>query len=114
MSVAIKLGTDLVWGTKGTGGAGTSTLGKILSCSSKSGGKEFEQEDEDGQTYSLILYDDREEITLEVLAAAAAVKPARGSLATIAGVTDAIVIDSEVKWQAGQTKKIAVSLRKYT
>ena len=114
MAVAIKLGTDLIFSTSGTGGAGTSTLGKILSCTSKSGGKELEQEGDDGQTYSLILFDDREEISVEILAGASAVKPARGALVTIAGVTDALVIDSEVKWQSGQTKKISMNLRKYT
>lgn len=114
MSVQIKLGTDVVWSCAGAGGAGTSTLGKILSATSKGGGKELEQEGDDGQTYSLILFDDTEEIDIEVLATAAAVKPARGTLLAIAGVTDAIVMSSEYKWAAGQTKKIGVSLRKYT
>jgi hypothetical protein len=111
MAVNIKLGSDIVWGSST---AGTLVCGKILSCNSESGGKEFEQEDEDGETYSFILFDDREEIDVEVLAKTAQAKPARGVELAIAGVTAAIVTKSAEKWQAGQTKKFAISFRKYT
>lgn len=111
MAVAIKLGSDIVWGSST---AGTLTIGKIVSCTSESGGKEFEQEDENGETYSLILFDDREEIDTEILVKNGQVKPARGTLLNIAGVTGAIVLKSADKWQAGQTKKFSVTLRKYT
>jgi hypothetical protein len=111
MSVAIKLGQDIVWGTET---AGTLSQGKILSCDSKSGGKMFEQEDENGETYSVVFYDDTEEITVEVLAGASATKPARGAELDIAGVTDALVIDSTEKWVAGQTKKFSISFKKWT
>ena len=111
MAVAIKLGTDIVWGTSG---AGTLTQGKILSCDSKNGGKVFEQEDENGETYSVVFYDDTQEITVEVLAKTAGAAPARGSLVTIAGVTDAVVIDSSTKWSAGATKKFSITYKKWT
>lgn len=111
MAVNIQLGTDIVWGTAT---AGTLVSGKILSANAKSGGKEFEQEDENGETYAFIQFDDREDISVEVLAKTLGVKPARGDLLTVAGVTDAIVLDADEKWAAGQTKKFAVTLRKYT
>ncbi len=111
MSVQIKLGDDLIWGTEE---AGTLTQGKILSCESKSGGKMFEQEDENGETYSVIFYDDTEEITVEVLAGEEATKPARGDEIDIAGVTDALVTESADKWSAGATKKMSITFKKWT
>lgn len=111
MSVAIKFGQDVIWGTAS---AGTLTHGKILSATSKSTAKKFEQEDEDGELYSMVIHDQREEVTVEVLTKPAAVKPAIGTLLTIAGVTDMMVMDSEDKWTAGQTKKMSISLMKPT
>ena len=110
MSVAIKLGQEVVWGTSA---AGTLSHGKILSCSKKSSGKMFEQGDENDETYSVIFYDDTIEATVEVLANTTAVLPARGVLLTVAGVTDLLVIDSEEKWTSGQTKKFSINLKKW-
>lgn len=111
MSVAIKFGQDVVWGTSE---AGTLTHGKILSVTSKSTAKKFEQEDENGELYSMVIHDQREEVTVEVLAKPAAIKPAIGALLTVAGVTDMLVMDSEDKWSTGQTKKMSITLMKPT
>lgn len=111
MSVSIKLGQDVVWGTQN---AGTLTHGKILSATSKSTAKSFEQEDENGELYSMIFHDQREEITVEVLCNPTAVKPAIGSTLTVCGVTAALVMDSEEKWATGQTKKFSITLMKPT
>ncbi len=111
MAVDIKFGQEIVWGTSS---AGTLSHGKILSADSKSTAKKFEQEDEDGELYSMVIYDQREEVTVEVLANTTAVKPAIGDLLTIAGVTDMIVIDSSEKWATGQSKKFSISLMKPT
>jgi hypothetical protein len=113
MAVQIKLGTDIIWGTS-SAGSGLSAYGKVLSATSKSGGEVFEQKDENGETYSVVFFDDTEEITVEVLSKTAATKPARGTSLSIAGVTGALVIDSEDKWSAGATKKIGITLKKWT
>lgn len=111
MAVEIKLGTDIIWGSST---AGSLACGKILSCSSKSTAKKYEQMDEDDELYSLIFHDQREEITVEVLAKTAQAKPAPGSTLNIAGVTAAIVTESEEKWSAGDTKKFSISFLKST
>ena len=111
MSVSIKLGTEIIWGTSS---AGTLTHGKILSCKSKSTAKLFEQPDEDDELYSLVIHDQREEIEVEVLAKTATTKPAIGTELAIAGVTAAIVTGSEENWQVGQTKKFTISFLKST
>lgn len=111
MAASIKLGQDVVWGTST---AGTLAQGKILSLSKKSGSKLFEQEDENGETYSVIYYDPTTEVQVEVLVKSAATIPAPGDVVTVAGVTDMLVLDSEQKWQAGQTKKLALNLKKWT
>jgi hypothetical protein len=109
--VDIKFGQEVVWGTSE---AGTLSYGKILSADSKSTAKKFEQEDENGELYSMVIYDQREEATVEVLANTTAVKPAIGAELTIAGVTDMIVMDSSVKWATAQTKKFSITLMKPT
>lgn len=111
MSASIKLGQDIVWGTTG---AGTSSLGKILSLDRKSTAKTHEQEDENGELYSLVVYDQREEVTVEILAKPAVTLPAIGAAVTIAGITDMLVMDASEKWATSQGKKISLTLMKST
>lgn len=106
MSVAIKLTDEVVWGSSG---AGTVSAGKIISCNKKSTVKQHEEPDEDGEPYSLVLYDQREEVTIEILAGKTATQPATGSTITVAGVTDIIVTEAETVWKRGDTKKFQVS-----
>jgi hypothetical protein len=112
MSVAIKLGQEVVWGTSSAGTL--SGQGKILSISKKKSSKMTEQEDEDGETYSVIFFDQFSEVTVEVLAKSDSDVPDPGDALTVVGVTDMLVIDAEEKWTAGQTKKISMSLKKWT
>ena len=105
MSVAHKIATVCTWGT---GTTGTTTTGKILSLDKKTTAKSVEQEDENGELYSLILHDRRVEISLEVLATASSVRPATGTTLTLDAI-DYIVTDSSDKWTAGGTKKISIS-----
>ena len=110
MSVAIKLGNDVVWGTSSLApGTTISTIGKVLSCTSKSTAKVTEQEDENGELYAAIFSDQREEITLEILVKPSAVKPAPGTLITVAGVTDFIVKESDSKWASAASQKFTIT-----
>lgn len=109
MSVAIKLDTGVTWGSSG---AGTVSAGKILSCTKKNTAKAFEQMDENDELFSLIMHDQRVEVSLEVLATANATVPSPGDAVTVAGVTDLLVMDSEIAWKAGDTVKINMTLMK--
>ena len=108
MSVAHKTSTICTWGTSS---AGTHASGKMLSFEKKTTAKQFEQEDENGELYSLVLHDRREEISVELLATSSSVRPATGTTFTIVGTpsVDYIVTESADKWSAGSTKKISVS-----
>jgi hypothetical protein len=112
MSVQKKLSTDVQWGTTG---AGTLSAGKILSCTKKSTAKTFEQTDEDDELHSLLMYDQREEVSVEILAkAAGSTQPMPGDTATVAGVTDMIVMEGETVWKKGDTVKYNATLMKST
>lgn len=112
MAVEIKLGQDVVWGTTTAGTL--ANQGKILSISKKKGSKMTEQEDEDGETYSVIFFDQTTEGTIEVLAKPTATVPDPGDAISVLGVTDMLVLDAEEKWAAGQTKKISMTVKKWT
>ena len=114
MAASIKLGQDIVWGTTSAAGTGSAALGKIISIESKSTSKVHEQPDEDGELYSMVMFDQKEEITVEILAKPSVTKPAVGSTLTIAGVTDAIVMDSTEKWANQEGKKFSLTLMKST
>lgn len=106
MSVSIKLATDITWGSSA---AGTLTSGKILSLTRKSTNKQFEQPDENGEVHSLVLYDQREEFSIECLATDVSAPPALGSLITAGGVTDILVTEVEIAWKQGDTKKFNIT-----
>ena len=112
MAVEIKLGQDVVWGTSSAGTL--ANQGKILNISKKKGAKMTEQEDEDGETYSVIFFDQTTEATIEILAKSASTVPDPGDAITVTGVTDMLVLESEEKWVAGQTKKISMTVKKWT
>lgn len=106
MSVENKYSTDVTWGSSG---AGTVSYGKILSCTRRKTTKQFEQPDENGELHALVLYDQREEFTLEILAKATQVKPEIGEVVTIDAVTDIIVTEAEIAWKSGDTVKYTIT-----
>ena len=109
MAVSTILGTDVVWGTSGvTAGTGVSTIGKILSFDSKLVTKTSEQADENDELYSMIYYDPREEITLEILAKPATTKPVPGGTIVVNTLTY-YVKDSSEKWASNAAKKYSVA-----
>lgn len=110
MAVTIKYSQEIAWGTTG---AGTSTLGVILSTTSKGTSDVFEQKNAIGENHSVIFYDQKDEVTVEVLAKPDAVKPEPGAEVAIAGITAALVIDSEYVWSNTDAKKIRMTLKKW-
>lgn len=106
MSVSIKLANTITWGSSS---AGTLTSGKILSCTRKTTAKQFEQPDEKGEVHTLVLYDQREEFSVEVLATDTSTPPALGSTIDIGGVTGVIVTEAETAWKQGDTKKFNIT-----
>lgn len=106
MSAAIKYSAEVVWGSSS---AGTTEIGQIISCNRKSTAKQHEEPDESGELHSLVIYDQREEVTVEILAGATAAPPAIGDTFNMGGVTALIVTEAEVVWKRGDTKKINIT-----
>ena len=106
MSAEIKYSTDITWGTTG---AGTVSYGKILSANRKLTAKQFEQMDENSELHSLVLHDQRVEVTLEVLAKATQVQPAIGDVITIDSTADIIITEVDIAWRQGDTVKYNIT-----
>ena len=106
MAVQKKLSNDIQWGATG---AGTLSFGRVISCRKKKTVKQHEEPDEDGEVHSLVLYDQRQEVTLEVLAKLESSEPDVGTTLTVGGVVDLIVTEAETVWTRGDTVKYNVS-----
>lgn len=111
MAVAIKYSTQIVWGASTAGTL--ASQGVIVSCSRKRTSEVFEQKNADGENHSVVFYDPKEEISVEVLAKPDATVPAPGDEVTVAGVTAALVIDAEEVWSNTDAKKIRMTLKKW-
>lgn len=112
MAVAIKYSTEIIWGASTAGTL--PDVGVILSASRKRTSEVFEQKNANGENHSVVFYDPKEEITVEVLSKASATIPVPGDEVTIAGVTAALVIDAEEVWSNTDAKKIRLTLKKWT
>lgn len=110
MAATIKYSQEIIWGTTG---AGTSTMGVILSASRKKTSEVFEQKNAIGENHSVIFYDPKDEISVEVLAKPEATVPEPGAEVTIVGVTAALVLDAEEVWSNSDAKKIRMTLKKW-
>ena len=111
MAVIIREGQEILWGTSS---AGTVTQGKILSADRTRDSKVHEQEDENGETYSLVFYDPKDEVEIEVLAKPGATIPAPGDALTVGGVASLYVLRASEKWSSNNSKKISISARTVT
>jgi len=103
---SIKLGTAITWGAPTALGA---SKGIVLSCEAKSTAKMHEQLDADGGLASAIYHDQREEVTVEILADPAAVQPDIGDSINIGGVTAVLVTEATTKWSTTEGKKFSIS-----
>ena len=104
--VSIRYSPDVTWGTTSLG---VIAFGKILSASRKMTNKQFEQTNENGELHSLILYDQREEFSMEILARATQARPILGSTITLDGVVSLIITEVDISWKNTDTIKYNVT-----
>lgn len=107
----IKLGSTLTWGAPAALGA---SKGLVISCETKSTAKTKEQLDADGGLASMVFYDQREEVTVEILTDPAAVIPTVGDEVNIGGVTAVILTEVTEKWSTSDGKKLSLTGLKST
>lgn len=97
-----------------TWGAGSAAgLGVIQSASNKLGGEKVELADEDGETFCVIYFDDKDECEFEAIMQTGVSLPARGGEIEIGGVAAALVDEVELKWANREAKRISIRATKY-
>ena len=102
----ITLGTAITWGAPAALGG---SRGTVLSCETKSTTKMADQMSHEGGLDSVVCYDQREEITLEILAGVGATLPGVGASIAIGGVAAVLVTASSEKWSNTSGKKFSIS-----
>jgi hypothetical protein len=108
MAARIKGNNTIVWGA---GDAGS--LGKIQSGSRKLGGDKVELLDDDGEVFSAIYFNDKNECEFEAVFLSTVTLPERGDTITIGGVANALVDDLEEKWANNNAKMFTIRATKY-
>lgn len=108
MAEVIKGNNTITWGA----GDGAS-VGKVQSASNKLGGDKVELLDENGETFSVIYFNDKNECEFEAITLAAVTPPVRGDAITIGGVANCLVDEVELKWANKTAKMIVVRATKY-
>jgi hypothetical protein len=109
MSAVIKGNQLITWGTGAAAG-----LGVVQSASTKLGGEKVELQDEDGETFCVIYFDDKNECEFEALMQSGVTPPDRGATITIGGVTAALVDEVELRWANKDAQRISIRATKYS
>lgn len=110
MSVKIKGNNQVTWGAS-TGGP--SGFGKIQSASRKHGGEKVELKDDNGETFCVIYFDDKDACEFKAILQGSVNPPARGDAITIGGVANALVDDFDIDWENTTAKMITIRATKY-
>lgn len=104
----IKGNNLITWGTGDAAG-----LGVIQSASTKLGGEKVELPDEDGETFCVIYFDDKNECEFEAIMQSSVTLPDRGDAINIGNVVGASVDDVELKWANKDAQRVAIRATKY-
>lgn len=108
MSAVIKGNNTITWGA--SGGA---SVGKVQSASNKLGGDKVELLDENGEVFTAVYFNDKNECEFEAIMLSAVTPPVRGDSITIGGVVGCYVDDVELKWANNNAKMIVIRATKY-
>lgn len=108
MAEVIKGNNTITWGA-GDGAA----IGKVQSASKKTGGDKVELLDENGEVFSVIYFNGKNECEFETIMLSGVTPPARGDAITIGVVANCLVDDVEEKWQNNNAKMLTIRATKY-
>jgi len=96
------------------GSGGVYTTGIIVTtASNKLDGDMLEIKDNNGFVVAVIFYNDKNELSFEMIVQTTAPTLKRGDVITIAGVATAIVKDTELKYTQDNVQKFAVNATSY-
>jgi hypothetical protein len=102
-------GVTVEWGSAG---AGTSALGIVRSASVKKASEKEQVPNNLGETVGLVLWDQRSDLSMEVIAVESVTQPAVGDAITIGGVAGK-VLDCELKWENKGLKGLSITAVAY-
>jgi hypothetical protein len=109
MAAKIKGNNLVTWGA----GVVTGNWGKIQTASRKHGGEKVELKDENGETFCVIYFDDKDGCEFKAIFQSNIVLPTRGDLISIGGVVNALVDDFDVDWENTNAKMLTLRATKY-
>lgn len=104
-NIVKKYDEDIVFGTTVDLGEGN---GIVLSCSAKYMVKEEEITDGEGALVSVVQYDERVEVDVEILMDKAATTPEVGDEVNIGAVPAVILTEVSENWASGSAKKLSM------
>jgi hypothetical protein len=108
MAATIVGDNTITWGA----GDGASS-GKVQSASRKHGGDKLELLDEDGEAFTIIYFNNKDECEFTAIFLTGVTLPDRGDTITIGGVANCRVDDYDVNWENTNAKKFTIRATKY-
>lgn len=109
--------TTAVWGTSVTNmgaGSAATAYGTVISCRVAKRAKQTPRLDTEGETVGLVVYDQNDQVDLEIEAAASASMPAIGDQLAIAGLTGVVALEPETLYVRGGMKKFRLRGTKWS
>ncbi len=93
----------------GTESAEYTGIGTIVSASRKDGGEELKLKDRLGNTFVVIFFDDNNECQIDAIFDSGVTPPVRGDNIDLCGVTDALVMTIEHKWDNAKERMLTIT-----
>ena len=108
-TIKLKAGVTCSWGASE---AGAQTFGVVKSCRVTKRVKTAMMPDADGDTAAVAIYDETDEVSLNVYMAAAGTPPAMGATLTAGGIAST-VLSADKAWESEGFKMLAVTATKW-
>lgn len=108
MAAVIKGNNTIVWGS----GDGAS-LGKVQSSTKKTGSDKVELLDENGEVFTVVYFNTKNECQFEAIFLSSVTLPVIGDAISIGGVAACIVDTIEEKWDNKNAKMFTITATKY-
>ena len=109
-TATIKGNSTILWGAAG----GTTIAGIIVSVRDQFTGEMVEIPDEVGFTTTVVFFNDKHELEVQLIVSTAVPTLKRGDLVTIAGITNCLVTETEVNWEQKNARKLTVKATNWT
>lgn len=100
---------SIVWGANETA---YTAIGEVIGGDDERGGEVKDLKNKYGNTWLVVLFDDRNDGSFKALMSGSATIPDRGDTIDVAGHTDVIVLGYKIDWQNDDAKAITIQWSK--